>query len=318
MYGYDMRGKVNLKSRILAGLFSALFLFCLFSGQQDAFANGDIQPIVDTQWLEDNLKKPGLAIVYVGGPASKKQNFAFKHIPGAIFLDFFAYMGTLGNGSAPPEKAKFEALMGGLGIGNDTHVILFSKGTQFSSGVFWLMDYFGHKKMSILDGGATKWMKEGRATAGGLATITPATYKATPDASILATGDYVLENLNNPKVALVDTRGKDEYNGIYPDETKMGNTRIGHIPGALDLGFIPSNLNKDGTFKSAGDLKALYEAKGVTKDKEAITYCQAGVRAAHTYIALKYMLGYSNVRNYVGSWGEWSTRLDPAKYSIEK
>ena len=88
MYGYEMRGKVTLKRKFLAGLFSALFLFCLFSGQQDAFANGDIQPLVETGWLADHLNKSGLAIVYVGGPASKKENWAFTTLVQWRLLDF--------------------------------------------------------------------------------------------------------------------------------------------------------------------------------------------------------------------------------------
>ena len=318
MYGREMRGKVSLKRKFLAGLFSVLFLFCLFSGQQDAFANGDIKPLVETGWLADNLNKPGLAIVYVGGPGSKKENWAFKHVPGAVFLDFFAMMGILGDGSTPPDQAKFEALVSGLGIENDSHVIIHSGDTLFGSGAFWLFDYFGHKKLSMMNGTAKKWMAEGLPTAGGSAEITPATYKANPDSSLLATADDVLKNLKNPKAVIVDTRGTDEFNGIYADENKMGNTRVGHIPGAVDLGFFPSNLNKDGTFKSAGEMKAIYEAKGVTKDKEVITYCQAGIRAGHSYFVLKHIMGYPNVKNYVGSWGEWSTRLDPATYPVEK
>jgi thiosulfate/3-mercaptopyruvate sulfurtransferase len=318
MYGCEMREKVSLKRKFLAGLFSALFLFCLFSGQQDAFANGDIKPLVETGWLADHLDKPGLAIVYVGGPGSKKENWAFKHVPGAVFFDFFAMMGVLGDGSTPPDQAKFEALVGGLGIGNDSHVIIHSGDTLFGSGAFWLFDYFGHEKLSMMNGTIKKWMSEGRPTAGGPAKITPAVYKATPDSSLFATADDVLNNLKNPKAVIVDTRGTNEYKGIYPDEKRMGNKTVGHIPGAVDLGFYPSNLNNDGTFKSAKEIQAIYEAKGVTKDKEVITYCQAGIRAAHSYFAIKHILGYPNVKNYVGSWGEWGNRLDPAKYPVEK
>jgi thiosulfate/3-mercaptopyruvate sulfurtransferase len=295
----------------------------MFSGLQDAFANGDIQPLVETAWLADHLDKPGIAVVYVGGPTSKIENFNYKHVPGAVFLDFFAMMGVLA-GSTPPDQAKFEALVGGLGIGNDSHVIIYSAdsvvgpGTLTASAAFWLFDYFGHKKVSMLNGTVAKWMNEGLPTAGGPTKITPAAYKAAPNASLLATADDVLNNLKNTKTVIVDTRGTDEFKGIYADEKKMGNTRVGHIPGAVDLGFQPSNLNNDGTFKSAKDIQTIYKGKGVTKDKEVITYCQAGVRAAHSYFALKHLLGYPNVKNYVGSWGEWANKLDPAKYPVEK
>lgn len=317
MYGCEMKTKVLLKRKLMAALFSGIFLLCLLLGQQFAYANGEIMPLVETEWLAGHLQKPGLAIVYVGGPTSKIENFNVKHVPNAVFFSFFDMLGILGDGSAPPDKAKFEALVGGLGISNDSHVVIYSADTLFASGVFWLFDYFGHEKLSMLNGTVTKWMDEGRPTAGDPSKISPVKYTAQPDATLLATADHVLKNLNNPKTVIVDTRGSDEYNGKYADENKMGNKRVGHIPGALDLGFYQSNLKSDGTFKSATDLKSTYEGKGVTKDKEVITYCQGGVRAAHTYFVLKYMLGYPDVKNYVGSWGEWSTRLDPTTYPVE-
>ncbi|MBS1111869.1 MAG: thiosulfate sulfurtransferase [Nitrospirae bacterium] len=309
------RDAMKFKKKVLACLFSVLFLFCMFNVQQAAFANG-VQPLVETGWLADNLKNPGLAIVYVGGPASKKENFELKHIPGAVYLDFGTLMGILGDGSTPPDKAKFEALAGSLGIGNDKHVIVHSGDTLFSSAAFWLFDYFGHKKVSLLNGTITKWMNEGRATEGGPAKITPATYKAAPNASLLATADDVLKNLKNPKAVILDVRSAGEFKGTE-DPTKQ-NKKLGRIPGAVNLDFFSTNLNNDGTFKSANELKASYEAKGVTKDKEIIVYCQGGVRAAVSAVALEHILGYPKVRNYVGSWGEWGNRLDTAKYPIEK
>ncbi|RJQ17452.1 MAG: sulfurtransferase, partial [Nitrospiraceae bacterium] len=98
----------------------------------------------------------------------------------------------------------------------------------------------------------------------------------------------------------------------------LGNKRVGHLPGSINIDSYANNLNPDETFKSAGDLKAVYESKGITKDKEVIVYCQGGVRAAQTFIALKYILGYPKVRNYVGSIGEWAHKPEPAKYPLEK
>ena len=292
----------------------ALFLFSLLIlSNQTVIAGTEAQALVETSWLADNLKNPGLAIVYVGGPASKKENFELKHVPGAVYLDFGTLMGILGDGSTPPDKAKFEALAGSLGIGNDKHVIVHSGDTLFSSAAFWLFDYFGHKKVSLLNGTITKWMNEGRATDGGPAKITPATYKATPNASLLATADDVLKN---PKAVILDVRSAGEFKGTE-DPTKQ-NKKLGRIPGAVNLDFFSTNLNNDGTFKSANELKASYEAKGVTKDKEIIVYCQGGVRAAVSAVALEHVLGYPKVRNYVGSWGEWGNRLDTTKYPIEK
>lgn len=308
----------TLRGKIITLIFSLFLLICLSAGYQNVYAGGDVSPLVETKWLADNLQKQGLRIIYMAAMSPEdKQNFNAKHISGAVYLDIGSFMNVLGNGSAPPDKAKFEALMSRLGVSNDTHTVVLSVGggNPFIASVLWLMEYFGHEKISYLNGGMAKWNKEGRKTTGVSVKIDPAAYKAAPDASILANADYVLQNLKNPKVSIVDTRAKGEYDGT---QNVGENIRTGHIPGAVNLNFYPTNLNNDGTFKSVKDLKAVYEAKGVTKDKEIIAYCQGGIRAAQTYFVLKYLLGYPTVKNYVGSWGEWGNRLDLAKYPQEK
>jgi len=310
------RDEVTFKRKFLVCLFSILILFGCFSVQQAAFANG-VQPLVETSWLADNLNNPSLSIVYVGGPASKQENFEAKHIPGSVFLDFFTLMGIIGDGSTPPNKAKFEALAGGLGISNDKHVIIHSGDSLFGAGAFWLFDYFGHKKLSMMNGTIAKWMNEGRPTAAGSSAIKPASYKASPNSAVFATADDVLKDIKNPKAVIVDTRGADEYTGKM-SPPGVQNKLMGRIPGSVHLDFYSTNLNNDGTFKAVKDLKPAYEAKGVTKDKEVVTYCQAGIRAAHSYFVIKHLLGYPNVKNYIGSWGEWGNRLDAAKYPVEK
>ena len=318
MHEFSRGKRIFFSRRAAAVLFSLFFFVCLFSGYQNAFAAGT-PALVETQWLADNMGKEGMRLVYVGDPSPNAMAaFGSKHIEGSMFLSTQGLMNVLGNGSNPPDKAKFEELMGKFGIGNDTHVVIYAmdSGNPFSANAFWLMKYFGHKKVSYLNGGIKKWSGEKRKTESGAPPkVEPVKYTAAADASILADADYVLKNLKNPKVAIVDSRGTDIFSGKV-NEFKT-NKRVGHIPGAIDLQFIATNLNSDGTFKSVENLKASYESKGVTKDKEVITYCQAGVRAANTYFVLKHILGYSKVRNYVGSIFEWSG-LDPAKYPMEQ
>ncbi|MBI4655007.1 MAG: sulfurtransferase [Nitrospirae bacterium] len=302
----------------VVGIFAFFFLLSLVFVSQIAFAEG-VQPLVETKWLAENLKKPDVRILYVGSMAPDDMaKFGSKHIPGSMYMSSNSLMKVLGNGSTPPNKNEFEALMGRLGISNDTHVVVYGEGggNPFITNAFWLLDYFGHKKVSYLNGGISKWAQEKlQIETGPPAEIKTTKYKATPDSSIFSDADYVLKNLKNPKVAIVDTRGADAFSGkVNEVET---NKRVGHIPGAADLMFFTTNLKGDGTFKSVEDLKGVYESKGVTKDKEVIVYCQGGVRAAHTYFVLKHILGYPKVRNYVGSWGEWSN-LEPAKYPVEK
>jgi thiosulfate/3-mercaptopyruvate sulfurtransferase len=306
----------NSLARKVSTLFFSLLLFvCLSVGINNADANGQVQPLVNTQWLADNIKADNMRLVHMATPGGKKEHFDMKHVPGSVYLGIGDLMGVMGNGSTPPDKAGFEALMSRLGISNDTHVVVLgSEGNPFIAGTFWLMKYFGHDKVSMLDGGVKKWMGEKRATTGEATKVQATKYSATPDNSLYANADEVLKNINNKKAAIVDTRSDGEYTG---KDNSTQNKRTGNIPSSIHMDFYSTNLNPDGTFKSAKDLKAEYEAKGVTSDKEVITYCQGGIRAAHTLFVLKYMLDYPNVKNYVGSWGEWGSRLDFKKYPAD-
>ncbi len=278
-----------------------------------------MSPLVETQWLAENLKNPDIRIVFADNWPSEKADYDSKHIPGSVYLGVGDLMGALGNGSAPPDKAKFEAIMSKFGIRNDTHVVVYGKGggNPFVAGAIWLMEYHGHKKVSYLNGGLAKWNKESREGTVEPAKITSTTYKAAPaDESIRVDAKYVLKNLKNKNVVIVDVRPDDVYRGEKKEQES--HKRAGHIPGAINMNYHSTNLNEDETFKSVKDLKAAYEAKGVTKDKEVITYCDGGVRASHSFFTLKHLLGYPNVRVYVGSWAEWANRVDPEKYPIEK
>jgi thiosulfate/3-mercaptopyruvate sulfurtransferase len=314
-------GKMFSHRKIFYGFVSLLFLFSLFSAHISAdatYTSRNIRPVVETQWLEDNLGNPDLRVVFMDDWPSTKSEFDKKHIPGSGFIGVGKFMGTLGNGSAPPDKSKFEDLMGGLGIGKNDHVVLYGLNGKnpFTLSAFWLIEYFGHEKVSYLNGGLEKWNREKRKATDKSASMSPTTYKAgSANESMWVNAKYVLGSLNKPKVAIVDARGSDEYKGIKNTDD---NKRTGHIPGASDLGYYETNFNKDGTLKSAKDLAAAYSAKGVTSDKEVISYCQGGVKAANDYFVLKYILGFKDVKVYVGSWGEWANRMDPAKYPVEK
>lgn len=307
----------NPVRRVMTIIFALVLFAFLTTASRYVHANADVKPLVNTQWLADNLNNKGLRLIHVASMGGKKEHFDMKHIPGSVYLGISELMGVMGNGSAPPVKAKFEDLMSNFGVKNDTHVIILGVdgGNPFTTGAFWLMKYFGHDKVSYLDGGIKKWIQEKRVTTGKPAIVNNTKYSARPDDSIFATASYVLQNIGNPDTVILDVRSVDEYTG---KANPVENKRTGHIPGAINMNFYPTNLNSDGTFKSGKELKAEYEAKGVTKDKEVIIYCQGGIRAAHTHFVLQYLLDYPRVRNYVGSWGEWGNRLDPAKYPVEK
>ena len=259
-----------------------------------------------------------MKIIFVDNWPSEKAEYEKKHIKGSVYMGISALMGTLGDGSAAPHKESFEGMMNRLGVNNGDHVVLYgAKGDSvFTLGALWLMEYFGHTDVSFLNGGLAKWNKENRPSASGLEMAQPGTYTAKDgNESIRVDAAYVLASLKKDSTILVDARGHDEYIG---ENNSDNNKRVGHIPGALDLGYQVTNYNDDGTLKPADALKAAYEAKGVTKDKEVITYCQGGIKAANAFFVLKHVLGYPNVKNYVGSWGEWGNRVDFEKYPAEK
>ncbi len=297
-------------NKTLAAFFAALLFIGLIATSQLSYANGS-SPLTETQWVADNMKD--VKLVYVGfvGGDNKKQ-YEGKHIAGSAYLGMNELMSAM---TATPNQAKFEEIMGQIGVSNDSNVVLYSTpaANPFVPATYWLMKYFGHKNVSIMNGSLDKWEKEGKKTDGTLPEIKSATYKASGNTkSIHADGASVLNNLKNSGTVIVDTRAADEYTGAK--EISYIKAK-GHIPGAVNLNFYPTNRNGDGTYKSVADLKAAYEAAGVTKDKEIITYCEGGPRAADSYFALTELLGYTNVKVYVGSWMEWG---NDDKYPVEK
>jgi len=299
---------MHLRKKIVIGVVSLLFVISLAAGYQNAFAGGS-SPLVETQGLSDNMSS--VKLVYVGFVGDdNKQKYDAEHIAGSAYMPMGELMGAM-MGSGTPDKAQFEALMGKLGISNDSHVVLYSTpaANPFVPGAYWLMKYFGHSNVSILNGSLDKWKADGKKTTGDATSVTPAKYSASAgNASMFADAAHVMSNKKNSVV--IDTRGADEYKG----EKEVTYIKAkGHIPGAVNMNFYPTNRNGNGTYKSAADLKAAYA--NVPMDKEVITYCEGGPRAADAYFVMKEILGYPNVKVYIGSWMEWG---NDTKYPVEK
>jgi thiosulfate/3-mercaptopyruvate sulfurtransferase len=297
---------MRLRRKVVLSIVALMFMLSLFAGYQNAFAGGGA--LVETEWLENNLGN--VKIVFVDNWPSDKEEYMKKHIKGSVYMGIGALMGTLGNGSAAPDKAQFEGIMNRLGINNGDHVVVYgARGDNvFTLGAFWLFEYFGVDKVSYLNGSLAKWNKENRPTEAGMKKAAPGSFKvASTNEDIRTDAAHVLGSMKNDGTVLVDARGTGEFKGEVNNDK---NTRVGHIPGAHDLDSYATNFNDDGTAKSASDLQKVYDTAGVTKDKEVITYCQAGIKASNSYFYLKHVLGYSNVKVYVGSWGEWANRTE--------
>jgi thiosulfate/3-mercaptopyruvate sulfurtransferase len=213
------------------------------------------------------------------------------------------------------DQKGFEALMSRKGITNDTTVVFYGdRNNWWATYAFWVFQLFGHSKAKIMDGGRTMWEKEGRPVTRDVPKVTTSSYKAPArdDRTIRAFRDDVLSHLKS-KGKLIDVRSPQEYSGErlhMPDYPNEGALRGGHIPTAKNVPWAQAANPADGTFKTAEELRAIYEKNaGLKKGDNVVAYCRIGERSSHTWFVLKYLLGYDNVRNYDGSWTEWGNSV---------
>jgi thiosulfate/3-mercaptopyruvate sulfurtransferase len=251
--------------------------------------------LVTTDWLESRLYAPGLRIV----DTRKGDGYAASHIAGAVAYGGGPFLRENGDVIGPEH---FAALMSRLGIGNDTLIVAYDDGNNlFAARLWWVLNYYGHAQVRVLDGGWDLWAAEGRPVDGASVTPDPARFDTRRDDSWIADTDYLRASIGHPQRIILDVRGDEEWSRI--DQT--GATRPGHIPSAAHLVWTDVIDPKTKRFVSDGALRRLFRGVGATPDKEVITYCHGGIRAAHSMLALK-LAGFSQVRNYEGSWVAWS------------
>ena len=231
------------------------------------------------------------------------EDFANGHIPGAVHLDLWGV--SLIDTDPAPLKAfmwMIDHLFNLRGVTSGTSVVVYDEQSGVRAArAFWFLEYFGHPRVQLLDGGFGAWTRASLPVSREAAAPPKSTWSGTPQDRTIATWRDVRSRLGQPGVVLLDTRTDGEYDG-----TTVRAKRGGRIPGAVHVEWT-RNLGADGAFKPAAELRAMYEQAGVTPDKEVVTYCQGGYRAAHGYLALR-LLGYPRVRNYTGSWKEWGDR----------
>lgn len=268
------------------------------------YANPDV--LVTTEWVAQHLDDPSVRIV-----ESDEDVLLYDvgHIPGAIKIDWVTDLNDQIRRDYL-DKAGFEKLLSEKGIDNETLVVFYGdKNNWWACYAFWVFQLFGHTHAVVMDGGRAKWVAEGRPVEKEVPNYPPAQYKAREraDYKIRAFRDQVLDHVQN-RLPLVDVRSPGEYKGEllhmadYPQE---GALRGGHIPGAKNIPWGRA-VADDGTFKSADELRAIYEdEQGLSPDQNVVAYCRIGERSSHTWFVLTYLLGYPNVRNYDGSWTEW-------------
>ncbi len=269
----------------------------------EGYAKPDV--LVDSAWVQEHLDDPNVRIVDVSGSA---EDYAAGHIPGSVYVN-------VGEQMTNPEDSTrgqiltqdaLSALLSSIGVTPETTVVLYDASNNLlAARAYWVLKYYQHADVRILNGGTKKWTADGQALVTDEVTVAPTEYVAQdPDLEIRTTTEYVLERLDDENVVMCDTRNAEEYAG-----TDVRSARGGHIPGAINVDWVAA-VEQDGTFKDAQTLNELYTKAGFTPDKEIITYCQTGVRGAHTWFVLSELLGFPEVRNYDGSWEEYGNRTD--------
>jgi thiosulfate/3-mercaptopyruvate sulfurtransferase len=265
--------------------------------------------LVDTKWVEDHINDPKVRIAEVDYDPTA--NYVLGHIPGSVLLDWKVDINDPVARNILSEQACQELLQR-IGVNGDTTLILYGDfNNWFAAFAFWAFKYYGCKDMKLMNGGRKKWLEEDKPLTKEIPTYPSGNFESSgPDNNIRVFLRYVSDTLGSK--VLVDVRSPKEFTGEilappeYPTEHAQ---RGGHIPGAANIPWAQA-VNDDGTFKSADELSKIYQSKGITADKEVISYCRIGERSSHTWFVLKYLLGYPNVKNYDGSWTEWGNMID--------
>ncbi|XP_006890216.1 PREDICTED: thiosulfate sulfurtransferase [Elephantulus edwardii] len=282
--------------------------------------------LVSTKWLAESIRAgklgPGLRVLdaswYSPGTRDARKEYMERHVPGASFFD----IEECRDKSSPyemmlPSEAHFANYVGHLGISNSTHVVVYDGdqlGSFYAPRVWWMFRVFGHRTVSVLNGGFRNWLKEGHPVTSEPSNPEPATFKATLDPSLLKTYEQMMENLKSKRFQMVDSRAEGRYLGTEPEpDTKdLGS---GHIRGCLNMPFMDF-LTEEGFEKSPEELRAMFKAKKVDLTQPLIATCRKGVTACHIALAA-YLCGKADVAIYDGSWSEWFRRA-PAETRVSQ
>ena len=285
----------------------------------------NFDPLASTAWLAEHLDDPDIRVVDIRGYVKKhdlgdgrqqaeylaaREEYDEAHVPGAVYVDWTSDI-TDPEDPVPAQIASpegFSELMGRLGIGDDTHVVVYDHaGGQFATRLWWALTYYGHDRVSVLNGGWKKWTAEDLPTTAEVPNPEPATFNPKLRPEWRAEAEAVLAASESGGSLILDARDSGQYTGAVT----RGEGRPGHVPGANHLHADTLLDPERGTFRSDEELEERLREAGVPEDRNepVVAYCNGGVAATVPLFAM-YRLGYRNLANYDGSWNEWGVRED--------
>ena len=266
-----------------------------------ALAYAHPEQLVETGWVAAHAGDANVRIVDM-----RQNGFAAGHVPGAVYVSPVAIRDAKSPPAFLPTPAAFEELMATLGISDTTRVVVYDeRGGIYAARLWWILNYFGHANVALMNGGWVKWAAEHRPAP----TDTPAArnvrFTAKPQPRWIATAGNVVGAIGKPGVKIVDARTASEIEGKDLRNIKRG----GFIPSSIPVYWEDLLDHEQRTFRPADELKKIYEDRGIVPSQEVIAYCQVGMRASVDLFAL-HLIGYDKLRNYYGAWEEWGNRDD--------
>ena len=278
--------------------------------EDKGYAHPDV--LASTEWVAGHLNDPAVRLIESNEDTLL---YASGHIPGAVHVDWTSDLNDQIRRDYITREG-FEQLMSRIGATPDTTVVFYGdKNNWWATYAFWVFQLFGHTRARVMDGGRIKWEKEGRPLTRDIPSYPRTRYTAQEraDTAHRAFRDDVLKHME-ARGQLVDVRSPEEFAGTrmhMPDYPNEGALRGGHIPGARSIPWARAINPEDGTFKAAADLRKIYcDEKQLSPSSATVTYCRIGERSSHSWFALKYLLGFDDVRNYDGSWTEWGNLVN--------
>ena len=273
-----------------------------------------LAPLVDAAWVRENAHRPDVRLVEVDVDTTLYEK---GHLEGAIAWNWTTQLNDPVRRDVA-SREQFEALLSASGVTPDTTLVLYGDNHNwFAAFGYWLLKYYGHEKVALLDGGRRKWETDRLPLVAEVPEVAPTQYRVRQvNHELRATRDLVLAAVRGQTHRFVDVRSPDEYTGriLAPPGLQETALRGGHVPGAHNVPWAKA-VNEDGTFRATEELRALYAP---ALDREAITYCRIGERSSHTWFVVRELLGHENTRNYDGSWTEYGNLIGvPVKTGAE-